>query len=142
MKRIAMIGPSGLCASVAAWDGVSAWAPVAAGLCASTEDVTASPQVGPGWTYSGGTWTAPPAPAPTPDPAGFLRDVAGDAAISDAGANAVGPWFAGLAAALSVGDVALIKAQWARLVNGVPLSAADKSAIVAHATAHAIPGIS
>lgn len=140
--RIALLDSAGKCLSVALWDGVSAWDPVQAGLCASTQDVTSAPQVGPGWTQASGGWSAPAPPAPTPNPAGFLRAVALDTTISLAARNAMGPWLFGLSAALSVEDVALISTQWTNLVAGLPIGTADHAAIVAHSNAYAIPGIS
>lgn len=79
---------------------------------------------------------------PAPDPAGFLRAVTMDGSISLAARNAVAPWLYGLGAALQLGDTTLVSAGWSNLVAGVPISAADHAAIVAHAQAHAVPGIS
>lgn len=141
MKRIALLDGTGKCQTVALWDGLAAWDPVAAGLCASTQDVTAEPQVGPGWTYASGAWTAAPAPAPRPDPSGFVTAVAADSTLGDPTRLAAVNALASLAAAVAAKDAPLITAIWDLMVATYSISAADQAAVHAHAVAFAIPGI-
>ena len=140
MKHIAMIR-GGVVVGVALWDGVQPWDPVAGGLCDSTVDVTARPEVGPGWAYSGGTFAAPAAPAPAPDPASFVLAVVKDPAITAATKVAVPPWMAVLAAAIAAGNADVIAPEWADLCAAVPIPAVDQALVHAHATTFGIPGI-
>ena len=59
IKRIAII-ENGVVVNVALWDGVTTWNQ-------QGTDVTDQPQVGPGWTYDGADFTAPPRPADPED---------------------------------------------------------------------------
>ena len=141
MKRMAMV-LAGVVVGVAAWDGESPWDPVGAGLCDTLVDVTDEPGVGPGSSYSGGAFGPAPAGSPPPDPAGFLRAVTLDAGISVGVRNALGPWLYGLGAAIAVGDTELVSAAWGNLVAVLPIGSADRAAVVAHAQALWVPGIS
>lgn len=140
MKRIALLDTSGVCIGVALWDGLSAWDPVAAGLCASTADVTTETQIGPGCTYSGGAWTAAPAPSPPADPNGFVTAVA-MSAVASATKLAAAKYLAALAAAVAAGNTPLISALWQLVIAEASISAADQSTVSALAAQHGIPGI-
>ena len=61
MKRIASI-ENGAVTNVALWDGLTSWTPQG-----TTVDVTDQLQVGPGWTYDGADFIAPPRPADPED---------------------------------------------------------------------------
>lgn len=140
MKNIALLNGSGLCLTVALWDGVSAWNPVAAGQCASTQDVTSLPHIGPGWRLESGSWSAPPAPAPAPDPNGFVTAVA-RSAVANATKLAAAKYLAALAAAVAAGNTALITALWQMVIQEAAISTADQSTVHALAVAHGIGGI-
>lgn len=141
MKRIALLDGTGKCQTVALWDGVTAWNPVAAGLCASTQDVTATPQVGPGWTYASSAWSAPPPPAPLPNPSGFVTAVASDSTLAGPTRLAAVNALASLMAAVESGQTPLITAVWDLMIGVHGISSSDQAAVHAHAVANAIPGI-
>lgn len=140
MQRIALLDTTGLCLSVALWDGESAWNPVAAGQCTSTQDVTATPHVAPGWTFAGGSWTAPTPPAPTPDPNGFVTAVA-ESGVANATKLAAAKYLAALAAAVAAGNTALITALWDLVIAEASISTADQATVHALAVEYGIPGI-
>lgn len=147
MNRIALMNSASPPAviTVAAWDGVSEWSPigltVAGQIVASTEDVTATPQVCSGWTYAGGTWTAPTPAAPAPDPDGFVAAVVASATITAATKVIAMQALAALTVAVQAGNTAQISGMWSQLITLYSISSADQAAVSALATEYGIPGI-
>lgn len=137
VKRIALL-KSGVVVNLAAWDGASAWDPVAAGQCDSTVDVTLQPAVQIGWTYANGSFAAVSPPV-TPDPAGFMLAIFGDGSIPIATRNALVPWKTAIQDYIS--QPALIASAWNDLVASLAISAANQAAIHGYAVQHGIPGI-
>ena len=131
----------GVVLGVALWDGVQPWDPVESGLCDSTVDVTARPEVGPDWAYASGAFAAPASPAPSPDPARFVLAVVKDPMIAAVTKVAVPPWMTVLGAAISAGEADVIATEWADLCKAVPIPAADQALVHGYATTYGIPGI-
>lgn len=142
MNRIAMINSSGLVVNVALWDGVSPWDPVAAGLCASIVDVSSNLSVSAGSTYANGVFTPPEPVSPAADPAAFALAVLSDPAITAATRLVVASWEPSLTVAIAAGNTAVISQVWALLVSQYSISADDRSAVAAIASAYSVPGIS